>query len=227
MCCRICLCHTSDYCNLFDERNCPLRTPKNYEKSLILNNVKETRIEEECVPNQLSFFHCIENISVDITHDVLEGVCQYDISLLLHTIIVVNKYIDLSLLNTRIKAFSYDTYDDNKIPEIPASFIAGNSKIKFSAAEMHIFIKYFGLLIGDKIPRNDKFFKLYHLLNETLKISMTKYYNISLPVYLGCLIAEYLYLRKELYPDSKPKFKHHQMIYYARVMRLMGPLSGL
>ena len=227
VCCRICLCPSSEFSEVFHESLCQLRTKENYVQCLVKNKVSETGIVEECVFNQLPFFHCIDSLSVCIMHDIFGGVCQYDSSLMLHYFIVIKKYFNLQLLNERLKSFSYDVYNDNRVPEITGSSISSSGSIKLYAAEMYIFYKYFGLLLGDKIPKDDQCYRLYIVLNEIIKIITCKYYNVNFPDYLEILIEEYLYLRRQLFPHSPAKFKHHNLIHYPHVMRLMGPLSGL
>jgi len=45
-----------------------------------MNNANITGIKETCAFNILQSFHAVENYSVDIMHDLLEGVCVYEVS---------------------------------------------------------------------------------------------------------------------------------------------------
>lgn len=47
-------------------------------------------------------------------HDVLEGICRYEVALILYHYIYVEKYFSLDLLNERIESFNYG--DGNKPP---------------------------------------------------------------------------------------------------------------
>lgn len=60
--------------------NSKLRDEENYLQDLLTDNVSATGIKESCVRNQINGFHAVYNYSVDLMHDVLEGVCSYDIS---------------------------------------------------------------------------------------------------------------------------------------------------
>jgi len=60
-----------------------LRNSFNYDNDVIINNASETGIKEKCVWNDLNSFWATENYSVDIMHDMLEGVCKYDLGLIL------------------------------------------------------------------------------------------------------------------------------------------------
>lgn len=47
------------------------------------NNVSITDIKESCVWNEVDSFIVTSNYNIDIMHDMLEGVCKYDIGFLI------------------------------------------------------------------------------------------------------------------------------------------------
>lgn len=51
-----------------------LRTIKNYKHEVKLNDVSLTGIKANCIFNSIKSFHVTNNLSVDIMHDLLEGV---------------------------------------------------------------------------------------------------------------------------------------------------------
>lgn len=54
--------------------------------------------------NELKHFHvCDGSLLPDITHDVLEGVLQYEVKLMLKHMIYVEQYFSLDFLNTRLE----------------------------------------------------------------------------------------------------------------------------
>lgn len=63
----------------------------------------------ECVFNKISSFHVIENASLDIMHDIFEGICRYEIPKILKTFIIDEKLFSLDTLNSRIEHFDYGT----------------------------------------------------------------------------------------------------------------------
>jgi len=68
-----------------------LRNKANYTEDVTINNVIATG-KESCSFNVLNSFHAVENYSIDIMHDLLEGVCIYEVSYILHHFIVEQQY---------------------------------------------------------------------------------------------------------------------------------------
>jgi len=79
-----------------------------------------TKLINHLINNQLinNSFHVTENYAVDIMHDLLEGVCKYDIGLMLNKMIFSCKYFTLNTLNDRIELFNYGTIDIQNRPLI-------------------------------------------------------------------------------------------------------------
>lgn len=64
-----------------------LRTIESYERDVLINDISVTGIKEKCVFHSLNDFHVTTNFAVDIMHDLLEGVCNYDLTTLLNALI--------------------------------------------------------------------------------------------------------------------------------------------
>lgn len=76
-----------------------LRNRENYEADILINNISLTDIKNRCVWNELQTFHVITNLFVDLMHDLLKGVCHYDLCMILEKLISVKKYFTLQTLN--------------------------------------------------------------------------------------------------------------------------------
>lgn len=94
-----------------------------------------------------------------------------------------------------------------------------------SAAEMLCFVRYFGLIIGDKIDLDNEHYKLYIYLRKILDI-------LCSPRYLKTDIKDLIeYIEKhnslyiQFYGNLKPKF--HFLIHYARILLKNGPLINI
>lgn len=61
-----------------------LRNVHNYEQDIIINDYGLTGIKEKSRFNEIKGFHITTNNSVDIMHNIREGVCIYDLSVILN-----------------------------------------------------------------------------------------------------------------------------------------------
>lgn len=66
-----------------------LRNRENYEANICINNVSLTGIKNRCVWNEFQTYHVITNLVADLMHDILEGVCHYDLCVILEDLISV------------------------------------------------------------------------------------------------------------------------------------------
>lgn len=157
-------------------------------------------------------------------HDILEGICQYDLGLILHQFIQVNKYFSLSELNNRIKGFNYGL-NKNVPPEILRNHIK-NKRVCMSASEMLCFVKHINLIINHLIPNDNALWSLLLQLRELIEILTSSKLYIYAEHILREKIGEYLNLLSCLFPGSlKPK--HHFLIHYPRIFSISGPFWNI
>ena len=83
----------------FHEKQFELRNKHSHEDQcfqLELETSKQYGINRNSVLNQLSYFHvCDGSLLTDVMHDILEGVLQYEVKLLLHVMIEEEGYFSL------------------------------------------------------------------------------------------------------------------------------------
>lgn len=226
--CRFCKIHKSDLKNSCSQYDNLLRNRANYEADIKMNNVSLTGVKEPCVWNSVTF-HSVENFSVDIMHDILEGVCHYDFLMILKRFVVDMKYFTLKNLNFRMKTFNYSGLESkNKPPLIEENFdFSNNIKFKMSASEMLCFTRYFGLFVGDLVPKADEGWQLYIILREIIDIIFSSSVCSQKVILLKVLITEHheVYLSDIFKGRLKPK--HHHMVHYPYIMSQVGPLKNL
>lgn len=165
--CHVCKEHRNTMREQTTENPRMLRNLINYEEDLRTNNVSITGIKTRCMFNVLLSFHIVINLMVDIMHDLLEGVCHYDLCAILNYLIFVHQYFTLETLNERVQNFNYGPDYGNKPTLITADRIR-EEKLKMSASEMMFFVRNFGLMIGDLVTANDEAWKLYTVLMDIL-----------------------------------------------------------
>lgn len=221
-CCRICKISADDYAQYTVEDDSKLRNRDNYTKDIASKNESETGIKEECVFNKVNGFHIVDNLSVDLMHDVLEGVCVYVIRSLLYTFIFEKKYFTLQMLNMKIATFDFGSDNSNRPPLIKMKHGKNKLNLKLSAAEMLCLVRYLGLIIGDLIPESDIHWNLFKILRQIVDILMSPRIVLTDVKTLNSLIQSLTELYAKYYGKLKPKF--HYLIHYGRILINNGPL---
>lgn len=213
-----------EICTIFDESDCEMRTRESYEEQVTANISSESGIKDKCALRNLFDFCPVENYSVDVMHDLLEGICRYDVAKILN-FFIKSGYFNLEQLNNRIQGFDYgDNFHNNNPPEILPSHLQ-NEKIIISASEMYHLVINLPLIIGDLVP-DCEHWDLLLLLKEIVNIVFSKVVTINTPDYLRVIIFDYLTLLQKLYPGSLVP-KHHFMVHYPTIMKKAGPLGNI
>lgn len=229
--CRRCRLHI-DICK-YIHYECPsaLRTKENYREDL---EKKEHGVKTPCILNDLNNFHIVSNPSLDIMHDIFEGVARYTIEGVLTHLILTFQKITLETVNESIANFGYESLKSKNKPqpleiESCSEDFAGLGKRKIkcrqSAAEMGCLSRYLGLMIGDRIDRSDEYWNLYIKLRRMIGL-------ITAPTFV---LAE-IYAIKETAEDFLAEFfrllreippKGHNATHIVEICMLMGPLIHL
>lgn len=198
-----------------------VRTIKQYEKDVKSSSVLESDIKEKCVFNDIDDFHVVENGSVDLMHDLLEGVCIYVMQSVINSFVSIKNCFTLQLLNHRIQNFEWDSRITNKPQIISESRFKKGMSMKMSAAEMLTFVRYFGLIIGDQVPKEDECWKLYLYLRRIIDIVTSPRVIAQDAKDLEKLIEKHNSLYLHLFGALKPKF--HILTHYPRLLLELGP----
>lgn len=168
--CRVCKVTAAEPCNLVSEMKDRIRTADDYEKDISKKDMPQTGLKESCIFNKVGGFNVVENISLDCMHDVLEGVGSYVLLSLIKTFVFEKRYFNLQEFNARVKSFPFDKSENNIPPPISLNRLQNYSLLKMSAAEISCLVRYFGLIIGDKIPKFDEHWEIYILLRKIFDI---------------------------------------------------------
>lgn len=220
--CRICKAHSLITAKMVKEDMSLLRTKINYEEDVQKTDVSSTGVKELCAFHEVKDFHLTENVSVDMMHDLLEGVCMYDLRCIINTLIYTKEYFTLEFLNQRIQQFQYGpTEQSNRPPVISINRIKGKLNFIMSAAETLCLVRYFGLIIGDQVPEEEECWKLYKYLRQIIDILSSPRIIRSDAKRLELLIKNHNQLFIQLYGNLKPKF--HNLAHYPRLLLQNGP----
>lgn len=182
-------------------------------------------IKEYSVWNELHLYHVTENYSVDPMHDILEGVCRYDMLFLLNIFINKMKLFTIEQLNFRISTFNYGPYNQTK-PPLLRSDLFQQKTIKMSAVEMFYFVKHFSLIIGNLIPIECMEWQLYIVLRKIINYCFSNIIDKNTWQELRSAVIEHndLYMQLTELPLT-PKF--HMLLHYPYIMHKIGPIKHL
>jgi len=196
-----------------------------YNLDVLKYDVTTSGIKDVCVWHDVGGFNVLDQSGMDIMHDLLEGVCKFDMAFLLNYYIDELKIFSLQIFNQRMINFDYEPDSNSKPPILKVENIHKNN-IRLSASEMLILVRYFDLLIGDFVPKNDPVWYLYILLRQILDVVTSTSLQIDSCELLQVLIAEHhdLYLR---FSKQNLKPKHHFMLLYHTMLKKFGPLVAL
>lgn len=222
--CRICKMKNENTRNTVYQKDSLLRNRNNYEQDLAINNARKTGIKTESILNKLKYFHVVDNYIGDLMHDWPEGICHYDILIILRQFIYEESLFTLQFLNERIKSFDYGpSCSRNKPPEISEDMLL-KDKLKFSASEMKCFVLNLNCLIGDRIKNIDnKYWRLYLLLREIIILLHEKQFTSESIDFVELLIREHHELYLQCFNYLRPKY--HFGTHYGYILRMVGPVS--
>lgn len=178
-------------------------------------------VKRSCILNSLQYFNTCENFSVDIMHDILEGVAQYEMKLLiLH---LISKYTTSKEIDRRIKSFNYGYMEQNNKP--PAVKLGQDSNdLGLNAIQSWCLLRNLPLIFGDLVCPDDLHWYLFLLLLQIVNIVFSPVLSKGITVFLKHLIIEHHRLFKQLFPNKRLIPKHHFMVHYPTCILKIGPL---
>ncbi|XP_046405832.1 uncharacterized protein LOC124170865 isoform X1 [Ischnura elegans] len=205
-----------------------LRSQKEYDDDVKLNDCSKTGVKEDCVWHYVQSFHITSNFFVDEMHDMREGICSYDMIHILRGIVDgPSKDLDLETLNIRLKLFDYGPIDSsNKPPLISRHSLKKGNKLAMTSSEMLCFVRLLGVIIGDLVSENNPYWELYVVLRQIIEILVAKRVPKDIVGLLRVLIEEHHALYLRLTGDTlKPK--HHLLTHYPLIFEESGPVGNL
>lgn len=188
-------------------------------------------IKEDCALNKSVYFHVSNNYVFDAMHDLLEGICPYEIKLILHHYICVEKYFDVEFFNKRIAMYNFGFHERKNKPspnfQIQSIRNTSDHKIKQKAVQTWCLTRAIPFIISDKVPEDDPFLELVILLLRIMEIVFSRnVYKTMLPL-LDTLIDEHNKTFLKLFPDQHLINKHHHLTHYPDCVHKFGPLVNL
>ena len=215
--CRICTISKPDLKKQTKINPILLRTKESYDNHCL---EKSFGIQERCIFHQIPNFHVTENFSVDPMHDLLEGICRYDMGKILNQYINENQYFSLEILNERMACSSCGLESN-----IPPPFHSESIKNEMNR-EMNFVVNNFCVIIGDLVEKKNLSWKLYLMLRKIVCITMADSLTEELIDNFDALVSKYLSLYLRIFKKTL-KVKHHLLVHDSQIMRKFGPLKNM
>ena len=150
---QFCLVNSNDINSTFNISDWKIQNKKDVTES----SSEFTDVAGQFVVDNIKSASTIELLTVDAMHDILEGVADYDSSLILHEYLIKRKYFNIDQLNKRINGLFYG-FDEkrNMLCKFNCNKI-NNKHLQMSASESQCFLLNIGVLIGDFISFEDPY----------------------------------------------------------------------
>ncbi|KYN50145.1 hypothetical protein ALC62_00173, partial [Cyphomyrmex costatus] len=202
------------------------RTVETYKEDInnIVNDNQASRgIKSNSVFNNLNFFHvCQPGLPPCISHDLFEGIVQYDVMLIINEL-VVKRVLTYEYINDKLSNIYFQNEEKIYLPSIKKS-----EKLNGTHSQN---MKLLNILPFALIRLNNLYdfeeWKLLLLLRKIVNIAIAFKISIGQIALLHYLIEEYLEAHQKLFPSKKLKPKHHYLIHYSNLLREFGPLRHL
>ena len=170
--------------------------------------------------NTLPNFSVTSGLCNDVMHDLFEGVVPLELKLLIQHC-VSEDYFTVAVLNDCILKFDFGYSNASDRPHCFEESASG--KIKLKAVSMWLLSRMLPIIIGEKIPADDKHWQCYCILLKIIDICTSHECSLDSAAYLSTLIEEHHSAFVDLYKD---KFipKMHYMVHYPNQIADYGPM---
>lgn len=226
--CRICTLSKNECQIQCQEDRSKYRTMDNYEEhlSIIENSVKvnlseSCGVKRYCVLNDLAYFKIFTNMSVDIMHDLNEGVIPF-LMQQFFSLIISSKIVNEDTLHKKFQYFDYGRLNSKNVP---AKISLTKSNLNQTASQSMCLFRHLPFVLYEH-RHHAKLESAWICVQSLLKIvqivyssEITESERKSLEVY----VFQHLELIQEVF-KIKLIPKHHFLTHYATLILLMGPL---
>ncbi|KAK0150717.1 hypothetical protein N1851_008187 [Merluccius polli] len=156
-------------------------------------------VKRHCLLNTLQYFNTSENVSVDVMHDILEGIGQLEMKLVLQYLKA--NFVTSREIALRVQHYGY-TERKNRPPVIKLD--DDRNDLGINAIQCWCLLRNLPLMFDNIV--------FSPVLTE------------GLTVYLKYLIGEHHRVFKLLFPEKSLLPKHHLLTHYPRSIRHIGPV---
>lgn len=191
---------------------------------------KNFGIKGYSILNESKYFNWTENFSFDNFHDLLEGVCQLVVKLVLSKFVFSQDYdLNIDTLNNRIHDFDYGFAEKKAKPS--ANFTREMltniklHKIKQKAVQTWCLMRVLPFILSDIVQKNDEYLELILDMNQILEIVFAPVLLMGISRYLNYLIYRLEENFRHLFGDIVNLInKFHHLSHYSECIEKSGPM---
>ncbi|OXU27707.1 hypothetical protein TSAR_015468 [Trichomalopsis sarcophagae] len=188
-CCRMCEADGRQIKSLTCEKNELLRNAEKYENYFENLNYRWKGVTEKCIFNNIRDFNVVQNSSVDIMHDVFEGVANKVMAQIILKLVEV-KCIKIEYINAKLRTIDFQFENTNVPIDIRLDYVKLYKRLRMSASESLCFTRYFGLIVGNAIVEDHVVWPLYSSLRGIIDIVTSPTITEECFLHLNALIKE-------------------------------------
>lgn len=230
--CRICEASKVECKTLTVEDSSQLRTIEKYNTIIqkIQNmekvNYSETvGVKRYCELNSLEHFHSCQNFSVDIMHDLNEGIIPFLLKNVF-TYILKLKIMTEAELKRKIQYYDYGKSDNSNIPSV---IMLEKRNLNQNASQTKCLFKNIPFILHH-LKDHPMLADVWVCVKSLLRITQIAYSSEISPADLDDLqnyVHEHLTSIRKCFPNSEFLAKHHFITHYSTIIRTMGPLTHM
>lgn len=226
--CRFCECNSIECSALTREVESKIRTKENYASRLAtiqsLENIdyaKTFGVKRHCILNELIFFHTMENISVDILHDLYEGAMPLLIGYIIEFLLSC-KMVKKSDIIQMVENFDYGEKNKKNIPSMLAMT---RKNLGQNGSQSKCLFSHFPLIFY-RFKNDEKVLRVWNSMESLATISQIVHSNEISSENLHELEESVSTLLSSIKSNFHVKLipKLHNLTHYARVIKSMGPV---
>ena len=207
------------------------RTPEEYDRAAALMAMEEPGsrkkhhegVSGQSRLNELLYFH-VSNAGLCpcLHHDYCEGLGQYDMVLIIKSLILLG-WFTIKELNGMLLKFKCKAPDSGDRPA--GGFTENTSRLKGNAVQNRNFIRFFPLIIQGKI-KDEKCqpWQMYLKLKALLEFVTAPELAVDQVYFMQVLTEDYISMRINLYPHIPLRRKHHYALHYGQFVLKRGPV---
>lgn len=219
--CTECYASPEQIASLIEEDTSILRTVEQYEQDVKTLNLSKTGVKEPCVFSEIPGVNPIDNGGSDFMHMFPEGFANYDLAMIILSLICEYECFDIKYLNHQLKTMDFGYENNNRPLEIDLDYLKRIERLKMTASESLFMIRYLGLLVGNKVPEDNEVWQLYIRLRRIADILSSPRISEGMILTVEYEIKKHHTLFKEKYGNFK--FKYHKATHFHRKIRDHGP----